>query len=494
MATNHKDTKLRRIGRLLPLLVIGGLFVGAFLAASNPLFYSPNQSARDIYYNSDREIFTTFFYWYRSNGSDYATSAHLVEQWDAATISKVNNFTYPSNWPGPTNANDMLVNGYHDAISHHPPADAPQYNATGDVVGTLQTGVMSNITSWFDWLNSSWYEWEFRNMMKAGIDVFMPVDWWNGQQNYWAYEGLQAMVAEWYQLRSKLPAEADVRDPTVTHDVAYAQNIMPKIAMFFDTTCMKQLYCWNLSVTTGIDYNTAWNTYQGPDLKDPYWQQQFWQRIQDFYDVVDNTTAFNFHGSNVVWLYSDGWFSDVGTSVLNYCKAQFLARYGRALLFVGPNGWSKASVDGMCNWGSCCPGPVNPAATGIPVGALGPGYYNIGAVAGQSPIYYSRDVTAYKAKWQTLMNEGATWIHVETWNEYHEGTDISWTQEYGDQWINATREMADIFHQMHGVIPFAGVNFAAVIVPLIGFAALCAWYWRTTKKTAVPMREEKKLE
>jgi len=253
VAGARESSRAKHIAGALPLLIMGAIVVGAVLAATTPFFFSPNQALRQQYYDSNRVVFTTFFYWYRSNGSDYATSAHLIEQWDAATIDKVNHFTYPAGWPGPTNASDMLVGGYHDAISHHPPADAPQYNTTGDVVGSLKTGIMSNITPWFDWLNASWYEWEFRNMMRAGIDVLMPVDWWNGQQNPWANEGLQAMVAEWHMLATKLQTEADTRDPSVTHTLAYAQNLMPKIAMFFDTTCMKQLFCWNLSVTNGTN-------------------------------------------------------------------------------------------------------------------------------------------------------------------------------------------------------------------------------------------------
>ena len=34
---------------------------------------------------------------------------------------------------------------------------------------------------------------------------------------------------------------------------------------------------------------------------------------------------------------------------------------------------------------------------------------------------------------------------VETWNEFHEGTDVAESQEYGRQYIEMTREYAERF-------------------------------------------------
>ncbi|MEX2684675.1 MAG: hypothetical protein Q6373_024095 [Candidatus Sigynarchaeota archaeon] len=44
------------------------------------------------------------------------------------------------------------------------------------------------------------------------------------------------------------------------------------------------------------------------------------------------------------------------------------------------------------------------------------------------------------------MDLGAVWIHVETWNELHEGTGICWTQEHGFQWIGETATATYKFH------------------------------------------------
>jgi hypothetical protein len=64
-------------------------------------------------------------------------------------------------------------------------------------------------------------------------------------------------------------------------------------------------------------------------------------------------------------------------------------------------------------------------------------------------------------------------VHVETWNEYPEGTDICWTQEYGYQWIDATREMAEKLHQIDPNDKLLKLSWAALIIPLIGLLGLC---------------------
>ncbi|MCY2989379.1 MAG: hypothetical protein NTY19_16105, partial [Planctomycetota bacterium] len=52
--------------------------------------------------------------------------------------------------------------------------------------------------------------------------------------------------------------------------------------------------------------------------------------------------------------------------------------------------------------------------------------------------------------WQRLLtrevNNRPWLVHVETWNELHEGTDICQSREYGRKYIDLTREFADQFH------------------------------------------------
>ncbi|MEJ7640242.1 MAG: hypothetical protein WKF75_20315 [Singulisphaera sp.] len=37
-------------------------------------------------------------------------------------------------------------------------------------------------------------------------------------------------------------------------------------------------------------------------------------------------------------------------------------------------------------------------------------------------------------------------VHIETWNEYHEATNIAESREYGRQYLEMTRDYAARFH------------------------------------------------
>ena len=465
MERTSKTRKL--IGPMALIGVIGVMVAFSVAVIVNPmLYYTPERSAQVSMLNTpgSRKIFTTYFYWYQSRGADYPNSIHCAEWWNT-TLSYPPNVPsdpskYPQGWPGPTNPAAMMQNitatgGWHDYNSYHPPAQLPVYDSSGAVLpSSLKNGTMEHLGSWFDWKNESWHEWELRCMMRAGIDVLMPVYWWNGKMyGWWSIEGLRTLVQSWYHLAPKLVAEHQATS------IADAYSKMPKICMFYDTTSMRQLW----ADITGQPFNGS-----GADLNDAAWQERFWSSIDDFLSnvtMVDENCSFSYNDRFVVWLYSSSWFADVGTSVFDYCREQCLQKYGHSINFVGGEGWKKAGVDGVCDWGACC-NPHAPQETGIPVGGVGPGYYNIGAIAGQTPLYTARDPSKYISEWHGIMDAGAMWVHVETWNELHEGTGIAWSQEYGFTWIDLTRQMTDIFHSMTGYNPYARLNIITTIATL----------------------------
>lgn len=435
----------------------------------NPVFYSAERAAQVAMLNTEhaRTVFTTYFYWYKSGGADLANSPHVAETWETNPYpSKVptDPAKYPAGWPGPTDPALMVQNdtgtlGYHDSCSYHPPAQVPLYNSTGGVIeSSLKNGTMEHMGTWFDWMNESWHEWELRCMMRAGIDVLIPVYWYNRLPgSEWARDGIVTLVNAWNDLVPKVATEQGI-------PVFEAMARVPKISLFFDTTCMKILW----SHETGQPFETG----AGPDLNEPAWQQYFWRCIDDYLGLLDDNATYFWNGRYVVWMYGSGWFADVGTQVLEYCRQQCLAKYGRSIYFVGPNGWYKAGADGLCDWGACF-GVVNPQKRGtIPCAAVSPGYYNLGAIALQTPLYKARDFARYQQEWNQVMDAGAAWVHVETWNELHEGTNIAWTQEYGWDWIDATRAMTDKFHAMTGYDVYRSIDVAVIASTIVAMALL----------------------
>nr|MDO8117662.1 hypothetical protein [Candidatus Sigynarchaeota archaeon] len=481
----------RKLGFMIPVVFLSSMVVFSVLSVTIPAFYNEKTMQRHFAYSGDRLVFTSYFYWYRSLNM-LAPSPHVIDQISQHRAEEILAFQesdFPPRWEGSTVPDDIVRNisgaYFIDALGHHPPASAPRYNAIGDLVTPLENGTMENMTTWLDWNNSSWHEWELRGMIRAGIDVLMPVFWGNGIHNEFSTEGLPPLVTARNDLAIKITQEANAREPSTNHTVEnYGNIIVPRLAMFFDTTCMKQLWAWNMSLTGNASYD-YFKLGDGPDLRDPYWQHEFWKCIERFHDLVTGPTLFDWNGYVICWLYGSNWFSDVGDplGVFNYCKSRFQEKYGSKLLFVGPHGWMKAGIDVVCDWGACCEKnePLYmPKDHGVACGAISPGFYNIGtfSIPDVIPRLMFRDVAIYKASWQKLIEANVAWVHIETWNEWHEGTDISWTQEYGYKWIDATREMSGIFHDNAGKMTFLFPvnNLPFIIIPLVAFGALIMLY------------------
>jgi len=93
---------------------------------------------------------------------------------------------------------------------------------------------------------------------------------------------------------------------------------------------------------------------------------------------------------------------------------------------------------------------AGPAPKLLATAGLGPGYDH-SAVPGRAPLVRSRDGGRfYQSAWHQLLRMNPAtrpWlVHLETWNEFHEGTEICETREYGRQYIELTRRFADLFH------------------------------------------------
>ena len=466
----HVKTKLAGI---IPPVVLLVLILYSFSAMSNPSLFTPAQQYRASFAGDKRVVTSIYFYWYQSGGANFSKGLSDMTFWSNATINQVARNQYPAGWPGPTSPTGMIVDtnasgGWHDSNTYHPPAQAPTYYANGDInQSSLKNGTMAQLGTWFDFMNPLWHEWEMRCMMRAGIDVLMPDDWYNGKDSNWSHDALVTLNASWYDLAQKVMNEANVRDGG-SRNISYGYSVLPKIAMFFDTTCMKVLYVLHNLTYYNATLNTTWamNQGPGPDLRNPYWMNEFWNCIDYFYAVLGNESIFTWHGACLVWLYGTGYFSNIGTQVLDYCKQQFKAKYHRDLIFIGGSDWMPAGVDGIDPWGSSfqvkLPYPVQ--YKGIPCGAVSPGIYNLGVVDIETPWYVARDPSRYLAEWQEILDQGAVFIHVETWNELHEGTGVSWAQEYGWQWIDLTRQMADKAHAITTYNPTLAIDLA-VLVP-----------------------------
>lgn len=106
-------------------------------------------------------------------------------------------------------------------------------------------------------------------------------------------------------------------------------------------------------------------------------------------------------------------------------------------------GW-PGQADSEYQWG----GAIEPQWRAV--AAFGPGYDH-SAVPGRQPLVRDREGGAfYQQAWEHLLAQDSQkrpWlVHLETWNEFHEGTQICETKPYGRQYVELTRRFADLFH------------------------------------------------
>ncbi|MBD3352072.1 MAG: hypothetical protein GF364_11350 [Candidatus Lokiarchaeota archaeon] len=510
MGTNRKE-KGQNLA-VIPLSILIILFCTSIIITTTPILNTETDKYRSAWYNSERKIMTSYFYWYETSG-DLESNQQVIHELSPEKVADIEEHisTLPEDWPGATNIDEIVSfnatgdgRNYTDANSHHVLASTPTYNEKGEVTSSLtgdlpiyetdKNGLIPNITSWFNYSNPEWHEWEMRCMMRAGIDVAIPVYWWTGpeyNQNQWSRDGLIVLNESLTNLRSKVQSEKDAGG-------IYSVDDVPKLAMFFDTTLLKQMWAKNVSMDPSSeyygDYNTAHEEGEGADLTDPYWENEFYLRIKEFYDIIINSSnvflpEITFKGITeeycVVWLYGANWVKEVGDKVFDYCREQFEARFGKKLVFCGGNDWFEPGVDGICGWGAST--SIRTAQySKIPVGGYGGGYYNFGALIVQGASYSEWNNQDYKAGLQEAIDSGALWLHLETWNELLEGTDICWTYESRFTKIDATREIADVFHGITGQPSLTQqMDLILVILPLVGLIGIFMYWQLTSHKTPI---------
>ena len=220
---------------------------------------------------------------------------------------------------------------------------------------------------------------------------------------HWSYAGLNPLV----QAREELLREG---------------KTPPRIGLFYDTSTLR---------------HNSWGEHI--DLTTEFGRRWFYATVRDFFSMVPPKHWAMIEGHPIVLLYSASFARKHDQSVVDYTREQFAKDFGgRGLYFVPQDSW-QVKGDNVCAWGGAL-GWKNPG-----VAALGPGYDH-SAVPGRTPLIVNRDGgNFYKAQWIKFLRRPANFVMVETWNEFHEGTDVCESREYGRQYIELTRKYAGLF-------------------------------------------------
>lgn len=269
--------------------------------------------------------------------------------------------------------------------------------------------------------NVAWFEKQLRDMTDAGIDVALAVYWGPAEPS--SDVGLANMAQAAQHLR--------------------AQGVEPpRIGLFLDTGLIGR-----------------WPQKQR-DLTDPDNQRRFYDLVHTFYTTLPRDQWAVVDGRPVVWLWAS-WFNiSFDQSFFDYLTSRFQADFGVSPYVVAEASWRFATradasgskpdpnrpirIDNFYVWGAALTG-FRDAGTGI--AEVGPGYDERQLDGpGRSGRYALREDGAfYERSLEGAIASGRRLLAIETWNEFHEASDIADSVQYGRRYIEITRSYLDRF-------------------------------------------------
>ncbi len=260
----------------------------------------------------------------------------------------------------------------------------------------------------FSYTSVRWHKKQLMDMMEAGIDVLLPVFWGAPSEHnksaplHWSYAGIQPLI----QARDELLKEG--KNP-------------PLIGLFYDTSTL-QYNSWGLHIDLTTDFGRRW----------------FYATIRDFFSMIPPQHWAMIDNKPIILLYSAAFAKKHDQSVIDFTKEQFKKDFSVEPWIAREISW-RVKADSTVAWGGAL-GLKNPG-----VASLGPGYDH-SAVPGRQPLIVPRENGKfYEQQWLKFLKRPSNFVMVETWNEFHEGTDIAESKEYGRQFIQLTRKYAEMF-------------------------------------------------
>ncbi|HSP54342.1 MAG TPA: DUF5010 domain-containing protein, partial [Dehalococcoidia bacterium] len=278
------------------------------------------------------------------------------------------------------------------------------------------------------YLDVGWFKKQLQDMTDAGIDIALPVYW--GKFEPSSSVGLKNLVTAHDQLT------AEGKSP-------------PLIGMFLDTGAIGLLPA------------------DQRDLTKPENQALFYSMIRGFYNEVPARVRAKVDGRPVVWLWAAYFEIKFDRSLFDYITSQFEADYGVRPYLVGEEIWRYAHpsdggvdydhvmpLDDFYIWGAALNGFVQPTGG---IAEVGPGY-DERTLPGPGRIGRLQDREGgrfFEENLQRAIDAGVPILAIETWNEFHEASDVADSAEYGRRYIELTRQYVDRFKSLDLALPTA---------------------------------------
>ncbi|MGZ8901750.1 MAG: DUF5010 domain-containing protein, partial [Limisphaerales bacterium] len=262
----------------------------------------------------------------------------------------------------------------------------------------------------------AWHRQQLEDMIAAGVDVVLPVFWGAPSEQdpksqlHWSYEGLPPLV----QAREEL---------------LRAGKQPPRIGLFYDTSTLQ--------------YN-SWHEHQ--DLTTRRGAQWFYATVRDFFSLIPPRHWAMIEDKPIILLYSAAYAKNHDQSFVDHLRAEFPKQFGGRVPWLAREVSWQVKSDSVVAWGGAI-ALKNPGG----IASVGPGYDH-SAVPNRAPLIVDRrGGQFYEEQWIKLLRRPTGFVMVETWNEWHEGTDIAESREYARKYIQLTRKYSDLFKE--GWIP-----------------------------------------
>lgn len=273
---------------------------------------------------------------------------------------------------------------------------------------------------WFSCDRVQWHKEQLADAVAAGIDVVLPV--YRGDRASragFAAKGLDCMVSAIAELRAE-------------------GRPYPMVGMFFDTTAMELAYGG-----------------QKPDLKDDEAKRAFYGMIRDFFDrvprdfraVAQAGKPYTGEPGCIVFLSTSDSFSGLDSSFMDYCGERFERDFGSRIVWVASDDFED-KVEGFDGVFSCAAGlgAMCDEGSRIRIGSVGAGFDNSAVAAPGKAVVRSRmGGETYDKDWAEVLAKNPQWIVCDSWNGFHEGSDLCASREYGRKYIEATQAQVDRF-------------------------------------------------
>jgi len=268
------------------------------------------------------------------------------------------------------------------------------------------------------WRGTEWFRRQIEDMVYAGIDVMLPVYWTGKGELKWSRPGIEnlAKALEEERLAGVTP---------------------PAVAMFFDT-----------------------NSIGKKDLTVQSNQEKVYEDISFFYKTIPLIYwARTSDLRPIIWFWIAKPLGDYDSSFFQTITRKFQEEFGETpYLVVGndfPQNYSSGTTligyDALYKWNGSYPNQTTDK-----IASISPGL--------DTRFILSRSVTKlidrrngdfYREGWIRAIECHTPWVVVETWNEFHEGTDIAESKQFGRHYLDITHELSRYFKA--GGIPTSSI-------------------------------------